>query len=136
MIPRTYDSLCPYPIVSDTVDPDCGLIVSIEDPEQNPEAYRLKVYPNPASGRLTIEIPEFLEKQTGPADFQVSTVYHQWGTATLEAWDLFGKKLLEKNIEQGSAPVELDISQWQAGMVVFRLVYRGETVATEKVVVE
>jgi len=134
-MPRTYDSLCPYPIVSDTVDPDCGLIVSILDPEIEPEAYLLKIYPNPASGKLTIEVPEFFEKRTGPADFQVSTIYHQWGSATLEAWDLFGKKLMEKAIEQGSTPVELDVSHWPAGMVVFRLVYRGETVATEKVVV-
>ncbi|MBN1198565.1 MAG: T9SS type A sorting domain-containing protein [Bacteroidales bacterium] len=134
-IPRTYDSLCPYPIVSDTVDPDCGLIVSIQDPQAEPEAYRLKIYPNPASGKLTIEVPEFLEKRTGPADFQVSTIYHQWGSATLEAWDLFGKKLLEKAIEQGSTPVELDVSHWPAGMVVFRLIYQGGTVATEKVVI-
>jgi len=135
-MPRTYDSLCPYPIVSDTVDPDCGLIVNIQDPEVEPESYRLKIYPNPASGHLTIEVPEFLEKRTGPSDFQGSTVYHQWGSATLEAWDLFGMKLLERQVTQGSAPVELDISHWPAGMVVFRLVYRGETVSTKKVVVE
>jgi len=110
-IPITYDSLCPYPIVSDTVDPDCGLIVSIEDPEQNPEAYRLRIYPNPANGKLTIEVPEFLEKRTGPSDFQVSTIYHQWGSAILEAYDLFGKKLLEKPVKQGSALVEMDISR-------------------------
>ncbi|MBN1198242.1 MAG: hypothetical protein JXA23_02740, partial [Bacteroidales bacterium] len=35
-----------------------------------------------------------------------------------------------------STPVELDISHWPAGMVMFRLAFRGETVATEKVVVE
>jgi len=156
-MPRSYDSLCPYPIVSDTVNPDCGLIVSIQDPEIEPEAYRMKIYPNPASGKLTIEVPELLVKWSGgqadrrtggktpspggegwggaDADFQVSTVYHQWGSATLEAWDLFGKKLLERQVTQGSAPVELDISHWPAGIVVFRLVYRGETVATEKVVI-
>jgi len=134
-MPRTYDSLCPYPIVSDTVDPDCGLIVSIKDPEQNPEAYRLKVYPNPASGHLTIEVPEFLEKRTGPSDFQVSTIYHQWESATLEVYNLFGRKVMDQIIYQGTGIVDLDVSKWQVGMYVFRLSFRGETVAIKKVVV-
>jgi hypothetical protein len=135
-MPHTYDSLCPYPIVSDTVDPDCGLIVSIEDSEENPEAYCLKVYPNPAANMVTVEIPELLQKQTGPAGFQATTVYHQWGSATLEVYGLFGKKQLEYIVQQGQPPVEIDVSQWERGMYVFRLVFRGETVATEKVVVE
>ena len=124
------------PYLSDTVDPNCGLIVSIEDPQKNPEAYRLKVYPNPASGKITVEIPEYLQKQTGPAEFQVTTVYHQWGSATLEVYDLFGRKVMERTIYQGAGNVDVDVSQWQGGMYVFRLSYRGETVATEKVVVE
>jgi len=135
-MPHTYDSLCPYPIVSDTVDPDCGLIVSIEDSEENPEAYCLKVYPNPAANMVTVEIPELLQKQTGPAGFQATTVYHQWGSATLEVYGLFGKKQLEYIVQQGQPPVEIDVSQWERGMYVFRLVFRGETVAAEKVVVE
>jgi len=147
-MPRTYDSLCPYPIVSDTVDPDCGLIVSIQDPEKNPEAYRLKVYPNPATNKVTVEIPEFLIKRSGtlvgagskPAPdgsgFQVTTVYHQWGSATLVVYDLFGRKMMEQLVLQADREVEVEVSQWQGGMYVFRLSYRGETVATEKVVVE
>ncbi len=147
-VPRTYDSLCPYPIVSDTVDPDCGLIVSIKDPEEYPELYRLRVYPNPASNKVTVEIPEFLIKRSGtlvgagskPAPdgsgFQVTTVYHQWGSALLEVYDLFGRKMMEQLVLQADREVEVDVSQWQGGMYVFRLSYRGETIATEKVVVE
>jgi len=135
-IPRIYDSLCPYPIVSDTVDSDCGLIVSIEDPIKNPEAFRLKIYPNPATNKVTVEIPEYLQKQTGPDGFQATTVYHQWGSALLEVYDLFGRKVMEKTVYQGTNNVDIDVSQWQEGMYVFRLSYRGETVATEKVVVE
>ena len=147
-MPRTYDSLCPYPIVSDTVDPDCGLIVSIKDPEEYPELYRLRVYPNPASNKVTVEIPEFLIKRSGtlvgagskPAPdgsgFQVTTVYHQWGSATLVVYDLFGRKMMEQLVLQADREVEVEVSQWQGGMYVFRLSYRGETVATEKVVVE
>jgi len=136
IIPIAYDSLCPYPIISDTVDPDCDLIVSIQDPEQQPEAYQLKVYPNPTANTITVEIPELLQKQSGPAGFQATTVYHQWGSATLEVYGLFGKKQLEYIVQQGQPPVEIDVSQWERGMYVFRLVFRGETVAAEKVVVE
>jgi len=135
-IPITYGSLFPYPIVSDTVNPDCGLIVSVVDQEQNSEAYRLKVYPNPTTNKLTVDIPEYLQKQTGPAGFQASTVYHKWGPAMLEVYDLFGKKRMEQVVHQGQNPLEIDVSQWGNGMYVFRLVFRGETVTSEKVVVE
>jgi len=133
---RTYDSLCPYPIVSDTVDPDCGLIVSIKDPEEYPELYRLKVYPNPAVNKITVEVPEFLQKRSGPAGFKATTVYHQWGSALLEVYDLYGRKILEQLVLQTNRTVEIDVSRWNRGMYVFRLSLRGETIASEKVVVE
>jgi len=135
-LPHTYDSLCPYPIVSDTVDPDCDLIVTIQDPDQHPEAYRLKVYPNPAANTITVGIPQLLQNHTGPGGFQATTVYHKWGSAVLEVYDLFGKKQLEQVVLQGQPPIRMDVSRWLRGMYVFRLSYRGETVASEKVVVE
>jgi len=135
-IPRIYDSLCPYQIVSDTVDPDCGLIVSIKNPEEYSELYQLKIYPNPANQKVIVEIPEFLKKQTGPAGFQATTVYHQWGSATLEVYDLFGRKMLEREVIRAEKEVELDVSDWQAGMYVFRLLYQDNLVGSEKVIVD
>jgi len=133
----TYDSLCPYPIVSTTVDPDCdNVYVGIDEPFTKPETTKLTVFPNPAMDHLTIDVPKYLVVQNTTSRIPSTTVYHQWSSATLEAWDLFGKKLLERQVTQGSAPVELDISLWPAGIVVFRLIYRGETVATEKLIVE
>jgi len=85
---------------------------------------------------VTVEIPEYLQKQTGPDGFQATTVYHKWGSALLEVYDLFGRKVIEQTVYQGTNNVNIDVSQWQEGMYVFRLSYRGETVATEKVVVE
>ena len=67
--------------------------------------------------------------------FQSTTVYHQWGSATLEAYDLFGKKLLEKQVMQGSGPVKLDVGHWPSGMVVFRLVFQNNMVPEEKLMV-
>ena len=135
-IPRVYDSLCPYAIVSDTIDPDCGLVVGIQEPETNPAAFSLRVYPNPATNMLTVEIPRYLQKRTGPEDFRVSTVYHQWGTAQVEVYGLRGIKIMELGVNQGESAQKIDVSQWQPGLYIFRLMFRGECVGNEKVVVE
>ncbi|MFH1937060.1 MAG: T9SS type A sorting domain-containing protein, partial [Bacteroidota bacterium] len=134
-MPRTYDSLCPYQIVSDTVDPDCGLIVSIKDPKEYPELYRLTVYPNPATNKVMVEVPEFLQKRTGPSGFQATTVYHQWGSAMLEAYDVYGRKVMEQLVLQADRTLVVDVNRWKRGMYVFRLNFRGECIATEKVVI-
>jgi hypothetical protein len=131
-----YDSLCPYPIESDYFDPDCGLIVTIEDPHAESGAYSLSVYPNPATDKLTVVIPEYLQKQSGMAGFSANTVYHKWGAATLEAYDLSGKKVSERLIRQGAGFVELDVREWQPGLYMFRLVFQNQTVAEEKVMVK
>ena len=54
--PFTYDSLCPYSIVSDTiVQDDCGLIVGVEEVKPEPIIESgLKIFPNPSSTTLTI----------------------------------------------------------------------------------
>ena len=53
-----YDSLCPGGVISDTINPDCGLITSIDDPKVESELSQMKVYPNPTSGSITIEFPK------------------------------------------------------------------------------
>jgi hypothetical protein len=65
--PFTYDSLCPYQIVSDTIVPDdCGLIVGIEE-QGGGEAGKpggreagkrggLEVWPNPAKEVLSVKV--------------------------------------------------------------------------------
>ncbi len=62
-MPFTYDSLCPYQIVSDTiVQDDCGLIVGVEEEEEtggqgeDGKGGRLVVWPNPASGEIHVRL--------------------------------------------------------------------------------
>jgi hypothetical protein len=78
----TYDSLCPYQIVSDTiVQDDCGLIVGIEEEEvkggQGEEGKRrgLEIWPNPARDIV---------------DFRFSMVDFR-GDFSLEIYDMFGR---------------------------------------------
>ena len=133
--PFVYDSLCPHPIVSDTIPLDC-VIVGIDEPFRDPETGRLKAWPNPANNILHIDIPEHLRSETSNAVFNLSTVYHQWGSAVLEIFDLFGRKVYSKEAFQSERRLEIDVTGWGKGMYVARLVYNGKTVSTAKVMVE
>ncbi len=135
--PFTYDSLCPYPIVSSTVDPDCeNVYVGIDEPFKNPETTKLKVYPNPAKDHITIEVPKYLIVHNTTSTIPSTTIYHQWGSAMLEVYDLFGRKVFEKQVIRADREIDLDVSDWQAGMYLLRLVFQNQPVANEKVVVE
>ena len=132
----TYDSLCPYPIVSETIDPDCGLVVGIQSPEQDPELYELRAFPNPAKETLTLEIPQYLSKKSGPPEFRATTVYYQWKSLRLDVFDLFGKLMYSQDIPGKIEKVRLDISSWPAGMYVARIVFMDEVTGTVKFVKE
>ena len=91
--PFIYDSLCPFQIASDTIEPDdCGLIVGIEDDDKTVGRYDgktggLEVWPNPASGvihgRLNMDDGRFYKD------------------LTLVIYDVFGRKMQEiKNIDK------------------------------------
>jgi hypothetical protein len=130
-----YDSLCPHPIISDTIDPNCDLIVSIDDSRTNPQVSKLKVYPNPATGLIRVELPGTLVVRTGTGEYQSSKEYFQWKSTTLEVYDLQGRKVLEKEIPKQQQQLELDVSIWQRGMYYFRLVYDKQTVDGQKVLI-
>jgi hypothetical protein len=129
-----YDSLCPHPIVSDTIVPSC-VVVGIDEPFKNPETAALKVYPNPAGGIVTVEFPKHLVIKNGSAAFGSTTVYERWKSTTLEVYDLSGKRILQQEVVRAQTTMELDVSSWHGGMYYFRLSYNGHTVAGAKVVV-
>ena len=131
--PMVYDSLCPHPIVSDTIPLDCE-VVGLDEPLKNPETGQLKVYPNPVGDILHIEIPPMIKTVTPIPSYDVTTVYHRWDKATLEIYDLFGKKLYSSTVRQNQPPIWLDVSAWNTGMYLVRLVYNGQTADSKKVV--
>ena len=133
--PFVYDSLCPHPIASDTILLDC-VVVGINEPFENPQTGRLKVYPNPASDILHLEIPQQLKSVTQSPVFNLTTVYHQWKSAMLEVYDLFGEKVYSGEVRQPEKLIDLGVAGWGRGMYVVRLVYNGKTVASEKVLIK
>jgi len=142
--PFIYDSLCPYPIVSDTIPlDDCEVIVAIDDPIEHPEKTRLHVYPNPAMEKVTVEMPEYLvritggqaDKRTSAYGLTATTFYHQWDKVRLEVFDLFGRLMYGEEIRKQEKSVELTISTWPQGMYVARLVYMNDVVGRVRFVV-
>jgi hypothetical protein len=134
--PYRYDSLCPHPITSGTIDPSCNLIVSIDDTRKNPQAANIKVYPNPAAKMITVEFPKTLVVKTGQGRNQSTKQYFQWKSTLLEVYDLSGKKVFEKEIPKEQQQLEMDVSSWPRGMYYFRLVFNKQEVGEAKVVVE
>jgi len=136
--PFTYDSLCPYPIVSDTIPlDDCEVVVvGIDEARQNPETTKLKVYPNPSDERITIELPKYLVRKSSGQGMTANTIYHQWKEVRLEVFDLFGILMYNKEILQQIKTVEIDVSGWNAGMYVARVIFMDEVVARAKFMVQ
>ncbi len=132
----TYDSLCPGGVTSDTINPDCGLIVGMDEPQIESESSRLKIYPNPASESLTIEFPKYLKQTEKKSGITSSSIYYQWKSTTLEVYDLNGIHLYSKEIPKDLKRLQIDVSGWKHRMYYFRLVYNKQNVAGEKVIIQ
>jgi hypothetical protein len=132
--PYTYDSLCSHPIYSDTINPDCGLIVNVNEPYTNPETTWLKVFPNPASDKLTLVFPQYLKIPDNADPIKTATIYHQWKSTTLEVYNLNGEMIVKKEILKSQTKIVMEVSTWPKGMYFFRLVYNKQTVISEKVI--
>jgi hypothetical protein len=123
-----YDSLCPHPIQSDTIDlTDCPPTVSIGElptPDEYYESIRwipLKAYPNPVSGQeLTIEFE--------------NTQHHS--NMELRLYDAFGKETHRRRIYTGQQDTRLDVGHWPPGLYLAVIYSNGGAVGRCKVVVE
>jgi hypothetical protein len=135
--PFTYDSLCPHPIVSDTIPlDDCQVVVvGLDDAEKNPEKAKLYIYPNPAGGEVTIEMPQYLVRKNQGNGITATTTYFQWDRCRLDILDLTGKLVFSDEIPKQQARVRVDISGWQPGMYLARIVFMNEVVASAKIMV-
>jgi hypothetical protein len=135
-VTRTYDSLCPYQIVSDTFDlEDCGIYTSLKSPDINTEAYKMKVYPVPATDILHLKLPEELIAMKTLNGVNVQTIYHQWDKTTLQFFNLHGQLIHEREIESSQKEIDIKSSEWHPGMYSGRLIYNGLIVGEIKVVI-
>ena len=117
--PFVYDSLCPFPIPTDTIDCECDLITGYREPLREEERCRLNIYPNPATERVQIRLNDI-----------PGAVYMQ--DKKLFMYDLFGRRILEKNFVKETG---LNVSDMNPGIYLLLVDYKGTIVAREKLVV-
>lgn len=135
--PFTYDSLCPHPIVSDTVPlDDCEVvIVGLDDAEQHPEKTKLQIYPNPAGGQVNIVMPQYLVRQNPGSILSSTTTYFRWDKTRLDILSITGKLMFTMEIPKQQATVQVNTSAWPAGMYFARVVFMNENVAEGKILI-
>jgi hypothetical protein len=135
--PITYDSLCPYPIVSGTLYPSCDLVTGMQESAMNTEKVRMQIFPNPASGAVHVQMPECIQRETSTAHLNITTVFHRWNKPLqFSVYDSFGRLVTEQDVQPGEKEVVLHVAGWARGIYLLRLVYLDTVVAGEKLVVE
>ena len=104
--PFQYDTLCPYPIASDTIPlDDCNLIVGIEEKEENGRMGEEKeelfnLYPNPASDKIH-------------CSFQIAH-----STFEILIYDMYGRKMDEVLVPAGQQEMTIDVSSYSKGIYI------------------
>ncbi|MCX6233192.1 MAG: T9SS type A sorting domain-containing protein [Bacteroidetes bacterium] len=97
--PFTYDSLCPNPIPSDTIDLNCGVYVSIDDIPLKEEYDKvLKVFPNPAFTTINFEIK----------DLKTSAI--------LSIYDSYGRLVEEMVVLAHTKEMQVGVTNYKPGL--------------------
>ena len=135
-IQLTYDSLCPGTIISDTMTIDCDMWVDIDEMFEPETNSILKIFPNPASDRIQIEIPDYLLSEETVNGFNVTTAHKLEGDLILSIYDGFGKRILEKEVSGLDKTIELAISRVSSGMHIVTMTLEGRVVASGKFIVQ
>jgi hypothetical protein len=120
----TYDSLCPYPIVTDTIVPVCDIILGHRPPEltDKEKTQQLEVFPNPASAYATIKLPESVSRSGHNGFMTHTTVWHHWiKDATLHVFNIHGQQIHTQSIPDGQQQLQLDVSAWPPGVYLLRV---------------
>lgn len=95
----TYDSLCPHPIVSDTIICNCEPFVSVEKAESVTQT--LNIYPNPASDYFVIKCEQ--EKLAGGA---------------LRIYDVYGRLSYREELPPGKSQSVINCEYWKPGIYI------------------
>ncbi len=112
--PRVYDSLCPYPIISDTIDLDT---TTVNLPELYKQMHRMKVMPNPASSKLYFTL----------GDLAKGTV--------IQLYNISGTLVKTINVLPNRKEYEMNISSLPPGFYVAILMDKGRVHERIKVVI-
>ncbi|MBL7113144.1 MAG: T9SS type A sorting domain-containing protein [Bacteroidales bacterium] len=139
MDPRvlTYDSLCPnLSIVSDTIDPDCDIIVGLEDVFEDPDRNSLKIIPNPAREKVTISLPEVWLSEYSTPEVQIQTAKYTFPkNLHIEVFDSFGRFVYSLDIPDGNTSIIVHATNWKPGLYIVRLLISNQEITSKKVII-
>jgi len=134
-MPRTYDSLCPHTIVSDTIPmPDNCIYVSLPEEPKVGELQPLKLYPNPASDYVSIELPEYAVTSDKNGVLTESRYRPIKGECDLEVYDINGKRIYNETLEAAGRNHVIITSGWGTGIYLVELEQKGVRIASAKLV--
>ena len=117
--PFVYESLCPFPIPTDTVDCDCDLITGYGEPVPVAERFRVEIYPNPATEKVQIRLNDL----TGQEKMELKKVI---------LFDLFGRRVMGKDFVKET---EVETGKLNSGIYLVMVEKDGEVLARGKLVV-
>jgi len=136
-IQLTYDSLCPGTIISDTMTIDCDIWVDIDEIYEDDENSHLKIFPNPASDRVQIVLPDFIKSEEIINGFSVTQVQHQYqGELSLAIYDVFGRLVDKVEIPSQSRSIEIDVTGMSTGLHIAVLNLNNKVIDTGKFIVK
>jgi hypothetical protein len=131
-----YDSLCPHPICSDTLKLDCGIIMGVDEIMTNPEARKLRVYPNPATTVVTIALPEAWVTETQTAYGTLVRANYIWPSdMAVHIYDISGRLVKSIDWPQGAKSMQIDVSHLQAGIHIMRILSQRQVLANGKLMI-
>jgi Secretion system C-terminal sorting domain len=124
----TYDSLCPYQIISDTLDCNCTIVDVKEillELESDMEPW---IYPNPAKDVFTIVLPEetFLINKNIPLNSLLS----------IEVFNNLGQKIMEINPDAQDEEVKINSGNWNNGLYLVRISALDQILKEEKLIIQ
>lgn len=122
-----YDSLCPYPITSETIDlKDCMVWTEIAEAPLPGEYYSklnrvsVRIFPNPAGNEITVNMR--------------NTEYHQ--NMELQCFDMFGRHIHRQKIQSGRIEARINVSEWKNGIYLVVIKSNGKVLDKGKFIVK
>ena len=135
-MPRTYDSLCPHPIVSDTIPmPGNCITVGLPEAPKAGQNLQLKIYPNPAREYVTIEVPEYSVTVTTTSFGTQQQFRPLTGEVQLSFMALSGQIVLSQTFDASLRNQVVSLKGLAPGMYMIHLSQKGKVVADGKVMV-
>jgi len=131
-----YDYLCKDTINTDTIHiKDCDIEVGIMDMEVKGEDALMNVYPNPVTDMATIKLPIYTHSNIKSKYISGTHTNYAWHkNALVQVFDIEGRLVKEQKLTSGQTEMKLDVSGWNPGLYVVRLLVGGERYCEAKVV--